>query len=49
MDESVKRVKAKGSTTCVMAALDSNQSDPLNILLNTVNLGDSGYLILRPL
>ena len=36
--------KAKGSSTCVMASLsDSNPN-----LMETCNLGDSAYLLVRP-
>ena len=41
LDDSVRRVKAPGSTTCVMAELVDDST------LNTCNLGDSGYMILR--
>lgn len=48
LDESVMKCKAKGSTTCVMVELEEEVLDPQNIVLKTTNLGDSGYIILRP-
>ena len=42
------KCKAKGSTTCVMVELEEEVLDPQNIVLKTTNLGDSGYIILRP-
>ena len=42
MDEARLKVKAKGSTTVTMAYLDSYNA------LQTCNLGDSGYILLRP-
>ena len=41
--EAVKLTKPKGSSTFVMAALDPDVKG----LLRTINLGDSGYLIVR--
>ena len=41
LDKSVRMTKAKGSTTCVMAKLEDS-------CMSTCNLGDSGYLLLRP-
>lgn len=41
MDEARRRTKAKGSTTCTLAYLTDGQ-------LKTCNLGDSGYLLVRP-
>ena len=39
--------KAKGSSTCVMAEIvpGSNEDEAI---LNTCNLGDSAYLLVRP-
>ena len=47
LDLAVKRVTVGGSTTCVMAYIpeESTTSTPI---LRTCNLGDSGYLLLRP-
>ena len=42
MDKAQSRVKAKGSTTVTMAHLTQDSK------LKTCNLGDSGYLVLRP-
>jgi len=41
LDQAVSKTKAKGSTTATMAFLNDTQ-------LKTCNLGDSGYLLLRP-
>ena len=41
MDEARRRTKAKGSTTITLAYLTGEQ-------LKTCNLGDSGYLLVRP-
>ena len=40
--QSVKETEAKGSCTYVMALLDSEDAH-----LRTLNLGDSGFMILR--
>lgn len=42
LDQAQKRVKAKGSTTSTMAYLKGDGH------LETCNLGDSGYLLIRP-
>lgn len=42
--DSVKDNKYKGSTTCVLAKFDTGREN----VIKTTNLGDSGYLILRP-
>jgi serine/threonine protein phosphatase PrpC len=44
LDNASKMTKAMGSSTCVMAELTSD--DPLT--LKTCNLGDSAYLLARP-
>jgi len=51
LDEAVLRTKAGGSTTCVMAEIFSHDSVSYgeDVLVKTVNLGDSGYMILRPM
>lgn len=41
-------MKAKGATTCVMAELEAHPADADSVSLKTCNLGDSGYLLLRP-
>ena len=41
--ESVKMNQFTGSSTCVLAKFDSQRD-----VLKTTNLGDSGYLLLRP-
>jgi len=41
-EDAVAKTKAIGSSTMVMAILDEEDS-----YLKTVNLGDSGYLLLR--
>ena len=41
LDKSSKMTKAIGSSTCVMVELKNEE-------LKTCNLGDSGYLLLRP-
>lgn len=41
--EAVKRTKAKGSSTMVMATLDKTEP-----ILETLNLGDSGLILARP-
>jgi len=48
LDESVKLTKAKGSTTCVLFEVQEEAKDEENIHVKTSNLGDSGYLVLRP-
>lgn len=52
LDDAVRRVKAKGSTTAVLAELDGHlqmsKSGHEEVNLKTCNLGDSGYLLLRP-
>lgn len=52
LDDAVRRVKAKGSTTACLAELDGhlllNKSGHEEVNLKTCNLGDSGYLLLRP-
>ena len=45
LDNASKMTKAKGSSTCVMAELTAEEPD----VLKTCNLGDSGYLLVRPL
>lgn len=45
MVEAVKRTTFTGSSTAVLAKLDSKQPN----LLRTTNLGDSGYLLLHVL
>ncbi len=47
LEQSVKRVTVGGSTTCVMASIEDSHSKD-EITLKTCNLGDSGYMILRP-
>ena len=42
--DSVKDNRYKGSTTCVLAKFDTGREN----VIKTTNLGDSGYLILRP-
>ena len=42
--ESVRANENIGSSTAVMASFDIVRDD----IIKTVNLGDSGYLILRP-
>jgi protein phosphatase PTC7 len=42
--DSVKDNRYKGSTTCVLAKFDTSREN----VIKTTNLGDSGYLILRP-
>jgi len=44
LDKASKMTKAKGSTTCVMAELKEGDFSTLH----TCNLGDSGYILLRP-
>ena len=44
LDNASKMTKAKGSTTCVMAEL--RDENPYK--MDTCNLGDSGYLLVRP-
>jgi serine/threonine protein phosphatase PrpC len=44
LDNASQMTKAMGSSTCVMAEL--TKEDPLT--LKTCNLGDSGYLLVRP-
>ena len=44
LKESVKLIKAKGSTTCVMVELVNHVSGPK---LKTLNFGDSGYMLFR--
>ena len=44
LDNASKMTKAKGSTTCVMAEL--RDENPYQ--MDTCNLGDSGYLLVRP-
>ena len=44
LDNASKRTKARGSSTCVMAEL--REEEPT--VLKTCNLGDSGYLLVRP-
>jgi hypothetical protein len=41
--QSVKETKAMGTCTYVMAWIDPKES-----LIETLNLGDSGFLIIRP-
>ena len=41
--EAVVRTKAKGTSTFVMASIDEDGDK-----INTLNLGDSGFLLLRP-
>ena len=50
LDHASKRTNLQGSTTCVMAeALPYNGKWPEDdVLIKTCNLGDSGYMILRP-
>jgi hypothetical protein len=43
--ESVKINKNIGSSTCVLVKFDTSK----NNFIKTTNLGDSGYLILRPI
>ena len=45
LDNASKKTKAKGSSTCVMASLSSDSPTTLN----TCNLGDSGYMLFRPI
>ena len=42
------KCKTKGSTTCVMVELEGEVDDKNRVGLKTTNLGDSGYIILRP-
>jgi len=44
LDNASKMTKARGSSTCVMAEL----SDESPNMMKTCNLGDSGYLLVRP-
>ena len=44
--EAVKINPNGGSTTAVMAKIDGDRKKP--VTLKTCNLGDSGYLIVRP-
>jgi serine/threonine protein phosphatase PrpC len=44
LDEAMKKQKAKGSTTATMVFLKNRDK----LELKTCNLGDSGYLLLRP-
>lgn len=44
LDNASKKTKAKGSSTCVMAEL--REENPTQ--LDTCNLGDSAYLLVRP-
>ena len=47
LEKSVKRISVGGSTTVVMSSIsDSNSKD--DIEMKTCNLGDSGFLLLRP-
>jgi len=48
LHEAVKLTKAKGSTTCVLFELQDEAKDEKSIIVKTSNLGDSGYLVLRP-
>ena len=48
LDKSVQETKAKGSTTCVFAELPETSSSQDEVWMKTLNLGDSGYMILRP-
>ena len=47
LDESVKKLKQGGSTTCVMAELPETSETKGRNVLKTLNLGDSGYMIVR--
>ena len=44
LDNASKMTKATGSTTCVMAEL--RDENPYK--MDTCNLGDSGYILVRP-
>jgi serine/threonine protein phosphatase PrpC len=44
LDLASKMTRAQGSSTCVMAELSDEEPD----VLKTCNLGDSGYMLLRP-
>ena len=49
LDDCVKKTVSKGSTTAVMAEIPNDTpNDPTKVKIKTLNLGDSGYLILRP-
>ncbi len=43
IDRAVKLTKAKGSSTFVMLTIDEEGDK-----INSLNLGDSGFMILRP-
>ena len=47
MESAVRLCKNPGSTTVVMAEL-CNSSKDKEVTLKTCNLGDSGYMLLRP-
>lgn len=44
LTDSVKSTSYQGSSTCVMVKFDTSRKD----VIKTTNLGDSGYMILRP-
>ena len=50
LDQASKRTMLPGSTTCVMAEIVAHDGtkDMEDALVKTCNLGDSGYMILRP-
>ena len=48
MEKSVKKCKLPGSTTVVMAEIENKSVESKEATLKTCNLGDSGYMLLRP-
>ena len=46
-DDCIKKVTQGGSTTCVMAELPETSETKGRNVLKTLNLGDSGYMIVR--
>ena len=47
--KALQEAKIDGSTTVVLAALDTeNKTECGSVKMNTVNLGDSAYMIIRP-